>query len=119
MQFGFGWGKGRRVITDTPLRMAKADLGPREPRLSAYARGYTKRWDRAARAFRARYPLCGMRPGGVRPVMSQCYDARRVTAATQTDHVQPHRGDMGLFWNVSNWQSLCATCGSRKSQAGL
>ena len=25
------------------------------------------------------------------------------------DHVVPHRGDMTLFWDVANWQSLCAT----------
>lgn len=93
---------------------------PREPRLSAYARGYTKQWDRAAKAFRLRYPLCGMRPGGQVPVMSQCYLEGRTTAATQTDHVQPHRGDRVLFWDHEhNWQSLCHACGARKSQAGL
>lgn len=93
---------------------------PREPRLSAYARGYTKRWDRAAKAFRLRYPLCGMRPDGQVPAMSQCYLEGRETPATQTDHVVPHRGDMVLFWDArNNWQSLCATCGARKSQAGL
>jgi 5-methylcytosine-specific restriction protein A len=93
---------------------------PREPRRSSYARGYTKRWDRAAKAFRVRYPLCGMRPGGQRPVMSRCFDEGRTTVATQTDHVQPHRGEMALFWAAdTNWQALCAACGARKSQAGL
>ena len=92
---------------------------PREPRRSAYARGYTKRWDRAAKAFRQQYPLCGMRPNDEAPVMSLCHDESRVTAATQTDHVVPHRGDPLLFWSVANWQSLCAPCGTRKSQAGL
>jgi len=92
-------------------------IGPREPRLSAYARGYTKQWDRAAKAFRVRYPLCGMRPGGQVPVMSQCFLEQRVTAATQTDHVVPHRGDRVLFWDrEGNWQSLCNACGGRKSQ---
>jgi 5-methylcytosine-specific restriction protein A len=92
---------------------------PREPRRTAHQRGYTRRWAAAAKAFRLRYPLCGMRPLGQRPVMSQCYDEGRTTAATQTDHVRPHRGDPALFWDAeSNWQSLCATCGSRKSQAG-
>jgi len=94
-------------------------LSPREPRLSAHARGYTKRWDRAAKAFRVRYPLCGMRPYGQVPVMSQCFLEQRDTPATQTDHVVPHRGDMVLFWDQSQWQSLCHDCGARKSQAGL
>lgn len=87
---------------------------------TAHARGYTARWHRRAARFRARYPLCGMRPGGRRPVMSACFDAGRVTMATQTDHVRPHRGDPDLFWDeLENWQSLCASCGARKSQAGL
>jgi len=89
----------------------------REPQLSAYARGYTKRWDKAAKAFRVRYPLCGMRPLGQVPVMSACYVEGRVTAATQTDHVQPHRGDRQRFWDVhGNWQALCRACHARKSQ---
>ena len=92
---------------------------PREPRRSAYARGYTKRWARTSKAFLARHPLCGMRPGGVPPVMSACFLAQRTTAATQTDHVIPHRGDQRLFWDPTNWQALCTSCGTRKSQAGL
>ena len=26
------------------------------------------------------------------------------------DHNQPHHGDMKLFWNRTNWQSLCKHC---------
>lgn len=52
--------------------------------------------------------------------MSRCHEEGRTTAATQTDHVVPHKGDLGLFWDSQgNWQSLCASCGARKSQAGL
>jgi 5-methylcytosine-specific restriction protein A len=92
----------------------------REPRLSAYARGYTKRWDRAAKAFRVRYPLCGMRPCGQVPVMSQCFLEQRDTPGTHTDHVVPQRGNEARFWDVEgNWQSLCTECHSRKTQAGL
>jgi len=94
-------------------------MDPREPRLSAFKRGYTKRWDRYAKWFRLQYPLCGMRPGGQVPVMSQCYLERRDTPATQTDHVVPHRGDMVLFWDLNNHQSQCDTCHSRKTKAGL
>lgn len=92
----------------------------REPRRSAYARGYSKTWDREARAFRREFPLCGMRPDGQAPVMSDCHARGIVTPATQTDHVVPHRGDRVLFWDRDgNWQALCAACGARKSQAGL
>ena len=95
-------------------------MAPREPRRNAYQRGYTKEWDARAKAFRARYPLCGMRPSGKPPLMSKCHDEQRVTAATQTDHVRPHRGDQSLFWDEQgNWQALCASCGAAKSRAGL
>ena len=95
-------------------------MPPREDRRSAYARGYTKRWARAAQNFRVRHPLCGMRPNGQRPVMSRCFDEDRATPATQTDHVIPHRGDAILFNDaINNWQALCLECHTRKTQAGL
>lgn len=87
---------------------------------SRSARGYNRRWLTRARLFRQKYPLCGMRPGGVPPVMSRCYDEGRITIAYQTDHVIPHKGNLDLFWDeLGNWQALCAECGSRKSRAGL
>lgn len=83
-------------------------------------RGYTRRWEARARRFKDHYPLCGMRPRGQVPVMSQCYDEGRVTAGYQVDHVVPHKGNDALFWDEEgNWQTLCASCGSRKSRAGL
>jgi 5-methylcytosine-specific restriction protein A len=84
------------------------------------SRGYTRRWRKRAALFKDRYPLCGQRPGNQPPVMSQCYEERRITAAYQVDHVVPHRGDPVLFWDEQgNWQSLCAACGSRKTARGL
>ena len=76
-----------------------------ERRGSAYSRGYTHEW-RAARAVWLRqHPLC-----------VKCLPA--VTAATVIDHIVPHRGNMGLFWDVSNWQSLCKQCHDRKTASG-
>jgi len=89
---------------------------PREPRRSAFSRGYTKRWSRAAKAFRLQHPLCGMRPGNEPPVMSLCDQFERTTPATLVDHVVPHRGDATLFWDEGNWQSMCDSCHSRKTQ---
>jgi len=87
---------------------------------SQRARGYSRRWERRAAHFKALYPLCGMRPDGRPPVMSTCYDEGRTTPAYQVDHVVPHRGNLELFWDeIGNWQSLCATCGARKTAAGL
>lgn len=63
---------------------------------SARERGYDARWDRDALAFRMRNPLC-----------KGCQAVGRVEAATITDHVEPHRGDMALFWDRAKWQPSC------------
>jgi 5-methylcytosine-specific restriction enzyme A len=31
------------------------------------------------------------------------------------DHITPHKGDRQMFWDRSNWQSLCHRCHSRKT----
>jgi len=83
-------------------------------------RGYGYRWQVRAARFLTQFPLCGMRYNGLPPVMSQCRDEHRLTEATQVDHVVPHRGDQALFWDeLGNWQALCASCGAKKSKAGL
>lgn len=65
-------------------------------RSSASGRGYTHRWSKAARTFRARHPLC-----------LGCEAAGLVEAAVLVDHVEPHKGDSAKFWNTSMWQSSC------------
>ena len=91
-------------------------MAPREPRRSAQERGYSKRWARASQAFLARYPNCGMRPNFKPAVMSRCYDEDRLTRATLTDHVEPHRGDPVKFWDaLNNWQALCRDCHAIKT----
>lgn len=91
-----------------------------QQRGSATERGYGWTWRTRARAFLAQYPACGMRPGALVSVMSACYAEGRVTAATDVDHVAPHRGDQAKFWDeVHNWQSLCGECHKRKTQAGF
>ena len=31
----------------------------------------------------------------------------------------PHRGDMKLFWDESNWQPLCESCHNQKTGRGM
>lgn len=38
-----------------------------------------------------------------------------IEQATDLDHIEPHRGDMTLFWDHDNWQSLCHSCHSAKT----
>ena len=41
------------------------------------------------------------------PICVRCYAEGKITEATVVDHIIPHRGDMKLFWDKSNWQPLC------------
>ena len=77
-------------------------------RESAAARGYTKRWQAARRRFLQLHPLC-----------VECERKRNLTPATVVDHIIPHRGDETLFWDESNWQSLCKKCHDRKTGKGF
>ena len=51
------------------------------------------------------------------PLCARCLaeEPPRTTVATIVDHVLPHKGDMQLFWDRSNWQSLCKPCHDRKT----
>jgi 5-methylcytosine-specific restriction protein A len=73
-------------------------------RPSAHQRGYTKDWSRAARSFLKENPLC-----------LHCQRLGKLTSATQVDHIKPWRGDRNLFWEYSNWQPLCSSCHSIKT----
>ena len=74
-------------------------------RTSSRKRGYTWQWDQRRTLYLQRKPLCVM-----------CATQGRVTAANVVDHIQPHKGDMGLFWDEQNWQSLCKPCHDRHKQ---
>ena len=78
-----------------------------EQRGTARERGYTTQWDKARKGFLARHPLC-----------VACQSEGRVTAATDVDHIVPHRGDMELFWIRENWAALCARCHKVKTGRG-
>lgn len=107
---------GNATVGRCPCRKGSGD----HQRGTAHERGYTGRWAVSRAAFIRKYPRCGDRPKGQRPVMSQCFEAGRVRAGYQVDHIVPHRGDRALFWDVEgNWQTLCRTCGAAKSGAGL
>jgi 5-methylcytosine-specific restriction protein A len=67
-------------------------------------RGYNYRWQKARATFLKGSPLC-----------RHCKKLGMVRAATEVDHIIPHRGDQQLFWDTSNWQGLCKPCHSRKT----
>lgn len=74
---------------------------------SSTQRGYGARWQKASKAYLKAHPLC---------VCPECKGGeQRVTQATVVDHIIPHRGDMKLFWDSSNWQSMAKACHDRKT----
>jgi len=58
-----------------------------------------REWRRASRAFLDNHPECWL-----------CGNV-----ASVTDHKQPHKGNLQLFWEVTNWQPLCIQCHNAKS----
>ena len=74
------------------------------PRGSSTRQGYGADWRTARAAFLGGHPLC-----------AECERAGQIVAATIVDHIQPHRGDRALFWDRSNWQSLCKRHHDRKT----
>jgi 5-methylcytosine-specific restriction protein A len=76
----------------------------KDERRSAAKRGYTYAWDKARRMYLSRYPWC-----------AECARQGRQQLAAVVDHIQPHKGDQRLFWDRSNWQSLCKSCHSAKT----
>ena len=69
----------------------------------AWQHRYGRRWGEARRASLAEHPVC-----------VGC--GRR--AAEQVDHIEPHRGDVVLFWDPLNWQPLCSGCHGAKTASG-
>ena len=75
-------------------------------RLPPHKRGYTKRWRRAALRYLRHHPTCALIGTSIK-----C-----TGLATEVDHIQPHGGDLRLFWDRRNWQGLCKSCHSRKTR---
>lgn len=80
----------------------------RDNRPNANSRGYNWQWQKARKQQLKRQPLC-----------EHCLDLDVITPATVVDHIIPHRGDMTLFWDESNWQSLCKRHHDQKTGRGL
>jgi 5-methylcytosine-specific restriction protein A len=77
-----------------------------KPRESSASRGYGYKWQQARAGWLAKHPLCW-----------HCEAKGLVVVATDVDHIEPHRGDMSLFWDRGNWQALCHSCHSAKTAA--
>lgn len=86
---------------------AQAQREQDQRRGSAHQRGYGRAWQKASKAYLRAHPLCQC---------EACDDGcKRVTPASVVDHKVPHKGDMALFWDSSNWQSMSKPCHDRKT----
>lgn len=53
------------------------------------------------------------------PWCRECSRSGIRSRATEVDHIVPHRGNMALFTDRGNLQSLCHSCHSRKTMNEL
>lgn len=76
-------------------------------RESSTVRGYGYRWQQASKQFLRLHPLC------------QCEECKegllQLRPSTVVDHKVPHRGDLRLMWDQSNWQAMAKTCHDKKT----
>ena len=87
------------------LSQLKSELGlKRDNRASAAKRGYGRRWQKKRDRFLKKNPLC-----------AECLKEGIIEVATTVDHIEPHKGDMELFWDEENWQSLCTPHHNKKT----
>jgi 5-methylcytosine-specific restriction enzyme A len=66
---------------------------------NARSRGYDWKWEAISKAQLREHPNC----------------ARCGMPATQCDHIKPAKGDLKLFFDPNNRQSLCHSCHSEKT----
>ncbi|NBW14751.1 MAG: HNH endonuclease [Caulobacteraceae bacterium] len=90
------------------FRIRNREVKRKESSKPAYASLYrAARWTKASQAYRMENPLC-----------ADCARHGVTAAAEVVDHIRPHKGDLEAFWDVANWQSLCAKCHNEKTARG-
>lgn len=68
---------------------------------------YGRRWAKARKQYISEHPYC-----------TYCIeDGNPHGRGDVVDHIEPHRGDPVLFWDVDNWQTLCNSHHNSTKQA--
>lgn len=117
---------GTRLAVIQPRLKTTVEPGSwRPPDATSTKRGYGYAWQKAREGHLRNHPFCvmclrdiGLEAGLAREeVIVRCADLGiPVPWAQVVDHRIPHRGDQALFWDKTNWQSLCTTHHSRDKQ---
>ncbi|WP_341796171.1 MULTISPECIES: HNH endonuclease [unclassified Pseudomonas] len=97
---------GSRIKESTGSRVKVVTSGSWRSGMTSSQRGYDYRWQKAREQYLNDNPLCVF-----------CERNGRTAAARVVDHIIAHRGDMVLFWDQTNWQSLCKPCHDSVKQA--
>ena len=71
----------------------------------SHASMYNYRWQKVRDLWLIDNPLC-----------VHCLDNGIIMSANEVDHIVPHKGDLTLFWDHTNYQSLCKSCHSVKTR---
>ena len=85
--------------TDSEFDRYKIKEEPNRP--SSTKRGYGRKWSAARLRWLAIYPFC-----------AECEKKGILNNGLPghpnvVDHIIPHRGNMKIFWDRSNWMTLC------------
>ena len=75
-------------------------------RPSKHASLYNAEWRKRRANYLLRYPFC---------VDPEHRHKKRKVLANVVDHKTAHKGNEELFWDESNWQSMCTSCHNRKT----
>ena len=49
------------------------------------------------------------------PLCVECQQKGKIRKGAILDHIIPHKGNSELFWDESNWQTMCWSCHSSKT----
>jgi 5-methylcytosine-specific restriction protein A len=100
-----------RGVTRCPGHAKQYD----QRRGTSLERGYTSRWARLSRQFRANHPWCGLlHDNSVNTTHSWCARDGYITVAQCVQHLVPHQGaDDPLFYDETNLMSSCHRCNNK------
>lgn len=97
---------GSRIKKSAGSRVKVVIPGSWRSDMTSSQRGYGYKWQQARERYLRDNPLC-----------VYCERNGRITVPRIVDHIVAHRGDMVLFWDQANWQSLCKPCHDSVKQA--
>lgn len=67
---------------------------------------YGSRWRKYRAHYLMTHPLC---------VCADCKQSEIPLPADVVDHIVPHKGDINLFWDISNHQPMAKRCHDKKT----